>query len=224
MNYHIHEKLIKKVRIMKKLVLGAALAVSSLTFAQQFGIKGGMNVSSLSDDASLSDQKSKIGFNAGLFMNAPLAANFSIQPEIIYTQYGSKGNYTAPVITSNGVVNQEFSSSTHLDYIAVPVMFQYNATPGFYLEAGPEFGLSVSAKNKIKNETTGETLAESDNYKDDINGFNFGLGLGAGYYFTPNIGLTARYVAGLTDIAKDRPDNSDAIRNNTFQVGLAYKF
>ena len=183
-----------------------------------------MNVSSLSKDASLSDQKSKICFNAGVFMNAPLGSNFSIQPELLYTQYGAKGNYTAPVVTTSGVVNQEFSSSTHFDYIALPVMFQYNATPAFYLEAGPEFGLSVSAKDKVKNETTGETLAESDNYKDNINGFNLGLGIGAGYYFTPNVGLTARYVAGLTDVAKNRPSGSDAVRNNTFQVGLAYKF
>ena len=209
---------------MKKLFLGAAVAMSSLAFAQQFGIKGGMNVSSLSKDASLSDQQSKIGFNAGVFMNAPLGSNFSIQPELLYTQYGAKGNYTAPVVTTSGVVNQEFSSSTHFDYIALPVMFQYNATPAFYLEAGPEFGLSLSAKDKVKNETTGETLTESDNYKDNINGFNLGLGIGAGYYFTPNVGLTARYVAGLTDVAKNRPSGSDAVRNNTFQVGLAYKF
>ncbi|MBU4537970.1 MAG: PorT family protein [Weeksellaceae bacterium] len=209
---------------MKKLFLGAAVAMSSLTFAQQFGIKAGMNVSSLSNDSSLSDQQSKIGFNAGVFMNAPLAENFSIQPELIYTQYGAKGTYNADVVTSNGVQNQKFSSATHLDYIALPVMFQYNATPSFYLEAGPEFGLSVSAKDKVKNETTGETLAESDNYKDSINGFNFGVGLGAGYYFTPNVGLTARYVAGLTDIAKDRPSGSDSVKNNVFQVGLAYKF
>lgn len=201
---------------MKKLFLGAAIAVSSLSFAQQFGIKGGMNVSSLSEDASLSDQKSKIGFNAGVFMNAPLAENFSIQPELLYTQYGDKGNAT--------IAGTEYSNSRNLDYIALPVMFQYNATPSFYLEAGPEFGFLVSAKNKTKNETTGETLTESDNYKDDLNGFNFGLGLGAGYYFTPNIGLTARYVAGLTDIAKDRPSGSDAVKNNVFQVGLAYKF
>ena len=67
-------------------------------------------------------------------------------------------------------------------------------------------------------------MAESDNYKDNINGFNLGLGIGAGYYFTPNVGLTARYVAGLTDVAKNRPSGSDAVRNNTFQVGLAYKF
>ncbi|AZI22928.1 PorT family protein [Chryseobacterium taklimakanense] len=201
---------------MKKLFLGAAIAVSSLTFAQQFGAKAGVSVSSLSEDATLSDQKSKVGFNAGLFMNAPLGQNFSIQPELLYSQYGDKAEAT--------VASNKYSYTRSLDYITVPVMFQYNATPEFYLEAGPELGFLVSAKNKVKNETTGNTVTETSNYKDDLNGFNFGLGLGAGYYFTPNIGLTARYVAGFTDIAKDRPSGSDAVRNNVFQAGLAFKF
>lgn len=201
---------------MKKLFLGAAIAVSSLTFAQQFGAKAGVSVSSLSEDATLSDQKSKVGFNAGFFMNAPLGQNFSIQPELLYSQYGDKAEAT--------VASNKYSYTRSLDYITVPVMFQYNATPEFYLEAGPELGFLVSAKNKVKNETTGNTVTETSNYKDDLNGFNFGLGLGAGYYFTPNIGLTARYVAGFTDIAKDRPSGSDAVRNNVFQAGLAFKF
>lgn len=201
---------------MKKLFLGAAIAVSSLTFAQQFGAKAGVSVSSLSEDATLSDQESKVGFNAGLFMNAPLGQNFSIQPELLYSQYGDKAEAT--------VASNKYSYTRSLDYITVPVMFQYNATPEFYLEAGPELGFLVSAKNKVKNETTGNTVTETSNYKDDLNGFNFGLGLGAGYYFTPNIGLTARYVAGFTDIAKDRPSGSDAVRNNVFQAGLAFKF
>ncbi len=200
---------------MKKLFLGAAIAMSSLTLAQQFGIKAGMNVSSLSSEEGLENQKSKIGFNAGLFMNAPIAANFSIQPELIYTQYGDK--YNANVLGNN------YSFTRNLDYIALPIMFQYNATPSFYLEAGPEFGLLVSAKNKLTNQDTNNVIDESRNYKDDLNSFNFGLGLGAGYYFTPNIGLTARYVAGFTDIAKDRPTGS-SVKNNAFQVGLAYKF
>lgn len=203
---------------MKKLFLGAAIAMSSLAFAQQFGIKAGMNVSSVSTEESLSDQGSKIGFNAGVFMNAPLATNFSIQPELLYSQMGDKYDTTMPIS------GDKISGSRHLDYITLPVMFQYNATPAFYLEAGPEFGLLVSAKDKAKNETTNTTIAESENYKDDLNGFNVGLGLGAGYYFTPNVGITARYVAGLTDIAKDRPEGSDSAKNNVFQVGLAYKF
>lgn len=208
---------------MKKLVLGAAIAMSSLTFAQQFGIKAGMNVSSISDDASLSDQGSKIGFNAGLFMNAPLAANFSIQPEILYNNLGSKV-YLSETDINGTTYRNEYAR--HLDYITVPVMFQYNATPSFYLEAGPEFGLMVSAKDKYKSTENGvaQNSVESDISTDNFNTFNFGVGIGAGYYFTPNVGLTARYVAGVTDIAKERPNGSDAVRNNVFQVGLAYKF
>ena len=207
---------------MKKLFLGAAIAMSSLTFAQQFGVKAGMNVSSMSKDEGLSDQGSKIGFNAGVFMNAPIAENFSIQPELLFSQYGEKYDYTVPAT----VVTPEtrYSGATHLDYVTVPVMFQYNVIPNLYLEAGPEFGLLINAKDKYKNETTGETISESGDFKDDLNTFNFGLGLGAGYYFTENIGLTARYVAGFTDIAKDRPSGSDAVKNNVCQVGLAYKF
>lgn len=217
---------------MKKLILGIAVLSTSLAFAQtttttttttrtmssdvRFGIKGGMNVSSLSKDGALEDQGSKIGFNAGVFAHIPVAESFSIQPEVLYSQYGDKYDQV--------VLGNRYSRARHLDYIAVPVMFQYNLVPNFYLEAGPEFGFLVSAKNKFKNETDNNVITESGNYKDSLNGFNVGIGLGAGYYFTDNIGITARYVAGVTDIAKDRPANSDAIRNNVFQVGLAYKF
>lgn len=201
---------------MKKLFLGAAVAMSSLTFAQQFGVKAGMNVSSLSTEEGLSDQGSKIGFNAGVFMNAPIAENFSIQPELLYSQMGDKYNQT--------IAGTTYARSRNLDYITLPVMFQYNATPSFYLEAGPEFGLLVTAKNKYTNESSNNTIGESANYKDDLNSFNAGLGLGAGYYFTPQVGVTARYVAGLTDIFKDGQNGGDAVKNNVFQVGLAYKF
>ena len=204
---------------MKKLFLGAAIAMSSLTFAQQFGIKGGMNVASISKDGTLSDTSSKIGFNAGVFMNAPLAENFSIQPEVLYNDLGSKITYGQ---------NDNNSYSTNLGYISVPVMFQYNATPEFYLEAGPQFSFLVNAKNKLKDGNNNTLVNDWTKLaKDNLNTFDFGLGLGAGYYFTPQFGLTARYVAGMTKIGKD--DNvygqpyKDS-KNNVFQVGLAYKF
>lgn len=217
---------------MKKLVLGAAIAMSSLTFAQQFGLKAGMNVSSLSKDASMSDTKSKIGFNAGVFMNAPLAESFSIQPELLYSQMGNKATVTTTSTVGANTITTKTTGSTDLDYVTLPVMFQYKATPNFYLEAGPEFGLMVSGKSKgdrTVTTTNGGASTEVSSsstldIKDDLNTFNFGVGIGAGYYFTPNVGLTARYVAGVTDIAKDRPSGSDAVRNNVFQVGLAYKF
>ena len=204
---------------MKKLFLAAAVAMSSLAFAQQFGIKGGMNVSSISKDGGLSDTASKIGFNAGLFLNAPLSANFSIQPEILYNDLGSKVTYGA---------NDQNSYSTNLGYIAVPIMFQYNATPAFYLEAGPQFSFLVNANSKLKDGNNNTNVTDwSETAKDNLNTFDFGVGIGAGYYFTPQLALTARYVAGVTKIGKDdnvfgRPYIDS--KNNNFQVGLAYKF
>lgn len=206
---------------MKKLFLGAAIAASSIAFGQQFGVKAGVNISSVSKD-TWEDSKSKVGFNAGVFMNAPLAENFSIQPEVLYSQYGAK--------TTTKLLNQTYSSTMSLDYITVPVMFQYNATPEFYLEAGPEFGFLVSAKNKFENESTGNSNTSKD-FKDSLNTFNFGVGIGLGYNITPEFGINARYIAGLNDFTdndkwvkvdgtKDEANN----KNGAFQIGLTYKF
>ncbi|WP_300685891.1 porin family protein [Chryseobacterium sp.] len=212
---------------MKKLILGLALTAGTLAFAQQktstnpvtFGVKGGMNVSSLSNGADLSDSKSKIGFNAGVFANIPVASNFSVQPEVIYNDLGSK--VTREYSALGNTYRSEYSRN--LGYVAVPVMFQYNATPEFFLEAGPEFGFLVSAKDKFKNSTNNDSSTQIATLnKDDFQTFNFGIGIGAGYYFLPNLGITARYTAGLTDIYKN--NSGDSVKNDVFQVGLAYKF
>lgn len=183
---------------MKKVFVTAALAMFAVVNAQTFGLKGGLNVSSISN---AEDTKAKVGFGGGLFMNAPIAPAFSIQPELLYNMKGVKGD---------GV-----DITLDLDYISVPVMFQYNATPQFYLEAGPEFSFLVNAK--------GKSQGISVDVKDNINSFDAGIGLGLGYYFVPNFGLSARYVAGLTEVLKDNPDSKTSA-NNVFTVGLAYKF
>lgn len=196
---------------MKKIFLGLALIAGTFTFAQKtstntassspirFGLKAGLNVSSL----TASGWNSKAGFYGGVFANIPVAQDFSVQPEILYSGMGAKAKSNSDV-------------KANLDYIAVPVMFQYNALPNLYLEAGPQFGFLISAKAKYQ--------SNSVDIKDETKTFDFGLGLGAGYYFTQNIGVNVRYVAGLSDIAKDRPSGSDSNKNGAFQVGLAYKF
>lgn len=195
---------------MKKILFGLALVAGTFTFAQKtsasssspvrFGLKAGLNISSLSD----SDFNSKAGFYGGVFANIPVAQDFSFQPEVLYSGMGAKFK-----ANSDAKIN--------LDYISVPLMLQYNALPNLYLEAGPQFSFLINSKLKYKSNST--------DGKDIFKGFDFGLGIGAGYYFTDNIGVTARYVAGLTDVMKNRPDLSeDKAKNGAFQVGLAYKF
>lgn len=230
---------------MKKLFLGLGLVAGTFAFAQTsptFGLKAGVNISSISDDG-YEDSKSKAGFYGGVFMNAPLSEQFSIQPEVLYSQMGAKTVATSTGTIAGTTTTMRNSASLNLDYITVPVMFQFHATPNFYLEAGPEFGFLVGAKGKGDMTTTtttagGASSTSSESYssrdlKDYYSGFNMGAGLGLGFNFTENFGINARYVAGFTDINK-KSDGSDGTtstnndnnknRNNTFQVGLSYKF
>ena len=225
---------------MKKLFLGAAVAMSSFALAQTgntygatsgtadspltFGIKAGLNVSSISKDGYES-AKSKVGFAGGVFANIPVAESFNIQPELLYSMMGAKTN------TKIGGVTYE--NTQNLDYITIPVMFQYRFIPEFYIEAGPEFGFLVNAKFKDEVKTDFINGIGNRDLKDYRSTFNMGAGIGLGYDFTPNIGVNARYIAGFTDINK-KPDGSEGNtgwyngdnknRNNAFQFGLYYKF
>ncbi|OCA73814.1 porin family protein [Chryseobacterium arthrosphaerae] len=193
---------------MKKILFGLALVAGTFTFAQKtaasspvrFGLKAGLNISTVSGG----DSSSKAGFYGGAFANIPVAQDFSFQPEVLYSGMGAKAKANSDL-------------KVNLDYISIPLMLQYNALPNLYLEAGPQFSFLINSKLKYKSNST--------DGKDVFKGFDFGLGIGAGYYFTQNIGVSARYVAGLTDVIKNRPDLSDdKSKNGVFQIGLAYKF
>lgn len=184
---------------MKKLLLSLAIISSALFFAQKFGVKAGLNLSTINTD----DSKVKAGFYGGVLMNVPVASHFSVQPEVLYNGIGTK-------------VKGNNDLQTNLSYISVPVMFQYNATPQFYLEAGPQFSFLIDSK--FKNGST------SVNGKDYIKSFDFGIGIGAGYFFIQSLGVTARYVAGVGDVIKEIGGMQPKGKNNVFQIGLVYKF
>ncbi|RKF37142.1 opacity protein [Sphingobacterium siyangense] len=198
---------------MKKQLISLCLVIGAIAFAQstggpRFGIKAGGNLSGLTG----SDSRSKLGFYAGAFVNFPLSGVFSIQPEVVYSQQGAKLNDR---YFFGGIFTATEMRQT-LEYINVPLMVQYKATPKFYLEAGPEFGFLINAK--FKEHFLGESLSRDN--KDLLNTFNFGAGIGLGYKFTPNLGVNVRYIAGLSKISKD--DLGDSSKNTNFQFGLTY--
>lgn len=201
---------------MKKLFLGLAVVAGSMAFAQQFGVKAGGDLSHLSGkDAK--ETNSRFGYYAGVFANVPVGKDFSIQPEVLYNSLGFK-------TIDAEINNTKLTQSNSLDYVSIPVMVQYNVVPNFYVEAGPEFSFLVAAKSKAKvsGSIAGINIpTASVSVKDAFNTFNFGMGIGAGYNFTKNIGINARYTAGLTDI--DKVDNASA-KVNGLQLGVNYKF
>jgi len=199
---------------MKKHLISLGIVIGTMSFAQstdgpRFGVKAGGNLSSFTGG----DSKSKIGFYAGALVNIPISDAFSVQPEVVYSQQGAKAKDDYEMATYT-VKNMEQT----LSYINVPVMLQYNVTPEFYLEAGPEFGLLVNAQ--AKGDINGSSYKA--NNKDSMKSFNFGAGIGLGYRFTENLGVNVRYIAGVTKILKN--DFGDSSKNTNFQLGLNYYF
>ena len=196
---------------MKKIFAMLGLTLMSLAYSQSFGVKGGANISTISKENTWGDTNSKIGFYAGLYMNAPVNALFSIQPELIYNNMGVK--YT----------NGNTSHTLNLNYLSMPIMFQFELIPKFYVEGGPQFGVLIGNKNKYVSDS--KTIIEKD--KDAYNQLDLSGGIGLGFKFN-NMAIGARYIIGFTDIKKNGStswNNSDKqLRNSGFQIGLQYGF
>ena len=166
-----------------------------------FGIKGGLNVSSLhfGDNTSLD---SKIGFHVGGLAHIHASKTWAIQPEIFYSLEGAKGT-----LPNNNKLTY------NLSYINVPVLLQYFFDNGFRLEGGPQMGFLLSAKTKTGNLTVDNKGFEST---------AFSIPLGIGYLTTEGLGFDARYVFGLSNINDNK--NGPTIQSNVFQFGIFYQF
>jgi opacity protein-like surface antigen len=99
-------------------------------------------------------------------------------------------------------------------------MFKYYAAERFSLEAGPQLGFLTSSK--MKTEVIGQSVTQ--NVKSLFESIDFGLNIGAGYYFTKNVSLGARYNFGLANVGKNEEGSNDSIKNSVFSVSLGYKF
>lgn len=215
---------------MKKVFLGLGLVLGTMAFAQQttvnngtqpirFGIKAGGNYSYISD-GNFKDTDGKFGFNGGVYMNARLSDKWNFQPEVIYNYMGAKSTTTA-------LDGTDVKHETNLGYISVPLMMQFNVTPQFYFEAGPELSYLVNANNKLKEGNTTTTNDWSNKAMDNLKRFNAGGAIGMGYRITDHVGINARYTASFTNLGKD--DNPvghyfHESKNRNVQLGLSYTF
>ena len=189
---------------MKKVFLSFLLAASfaGASAQVQFGVKAGANIANMiGDDAG--DAKSKFGFNAGAFVEIPVAEQFSVKPELVYSLQGAKAE----------IDELDEDVKTNLSYLNIPILAKYNISEGFFAETGPQIGFLMSAKAKAGDEDT--------DIKDAFKSTDFAWALGVGYELAQGLGFNARYNLGLSKIGEE----GDAkVKNGVFQFGVFYKF
>lgn len=208
---------------MKKLVL-LAVALLGFGFANaqiKFGAKAGLNLSTLATSSYSTD--AKVGFHIGGFAEIKIADKFALQPELLLSLQGGKTSSRYDYFFEN-----YYSENTRdLLYLNLPVMAKFYVIEKLSVEAGPQVGFLLSAKQNIGNYYDYDNnddyySTRSSNVKGEYKGIDFGFNLGATYNFTKHIGASLRYTIGLADI-NDLPDGNDT-KNNVLAASFNYTF
>jgi hypothetical protein len=171
----------------------------------EFGLEGGFNFSTISGMESNDMQRA---FNLGLYFDIRLKDQWKLYTGVlIRSRQGIEDLTTddldflgATVYPVSGDYNQQ------LNTFLVPALLKYKFPNRFYIEAGPQFGLTTKAFIVYESEVDDtEALIKEEN-TDKVNKFDVGAVAGFGYKLLPDIGMTLgiKYYHGFLDVYKDR--------------------
>lgn len=187
---------------MKKLfcviAIIACFVFSSRAQQTHFGVKAGLNLSSVEVSSGGGDYGTKAGVHLGGLAHIHITPHFALQPELVYSTQGGK------------IDDDQYLK---LNYINVPLLAQYMVNDGFRLQTGPQLGFLTMAKSKM-----GDVEVKRN---DDFSSVDFSWAFGASYLFPQGWGIDARYNLGITDVAES---NTYDAKNRVFQLGLFYQF
>jgi len=199
---------------MKKLILAVLAAGSFFTASAQskttFGVSAGVNFAKITasvDGLSGSGSSGSLtSFSVGVFADAPIGGNFTIQPGLYYTGKGGASSESGE------------DGKLKLNYLQVPVNFVYNAPIGggkIFLGAGPYVGLGLNAKS------TGGSESADLEFGTDVKRTDFGATGLVGVRFNNGLLLKANYDLGLSNIL---PDNELGVKSKNRVFGLSVGF
>jgi len=163
----------------------------------QMGVKFGGLVANLSGDGT-DELAAMPNFQAGFFMEIDLTKDVQVQPELLFTVYGFRQN-------SGDTPN------VRLNYVALPIIVKYFVSDTFSIDAGPQVGLLVTAKNG-----TG-SMAD---VKSDFHERDFGVNLGASLNISDKVAASLRYYFGLTDVSSADTKNFNKALQFAFQFKI----
>jgi len=206
---------------MKKILLSAIAVVALGTAAKaqdmKFGVKAGVNISTYGGD--IKDRDSRAGAHVGVLAEFKLTENFAIQPEVVFSMQGADRKFTEGTTVTE--------DEQRLNYLNIPIAAKYYITEGLSVQAGPQIGFLLSAKQEGTETSPGASVDYSNDNKDAYESVDFSVFGGLGYDLPMGVFFQARYAAGLSNILKDANvgDSSDfKVQNNVFSVSVGYKF
>ena len=208
-------------KFLSLVFLVAAMMFATSANAQvKFGLKGGLNVTSMSFSEDVFDASNKTGFFVGPMVKVTVPiVGLSFDAAALYDQKEADVKYNIDGELGKTTVRQKS--------INIPVNVRYgfglSSLANAFLFAGPQWGINVGDKNFKWNETSSYSLKKS----------NFSVNVGAGVTLLSHLQISANYniacgksadaslskaVDAVTNAGKDKS------HNNSWQIALGYWF
>ena len=199
-------------RILTLVMLLTALTVGTQAQRLKFGVKGGLDVISMSFNEQVFDTSNKAGWFIGPTLQVNLIGGLGADIAAFYDQKTAEVN----------------SESIKMKSVLIPLNVRYKfglgQTVGIYVAAGPQFGFNVGdSEFKWTDKSSYENTFQ-------LKKSNFSVNLGAGVYVTKHleVGFAYNIAMGKTADAswKQAWDTvkTDDTKAKSWQISAAYFF
>lgn len=207
---------------MKKILslvfmVAAMLYATSVNAQIKFGLKGGLNVTSMSFSEDVFDASNKTGFFVGPMVKVTVPiVGLSFDAAALYDQKEAK-------VKANGDDLDLTGKNVKQQSINIPVNVRYgfglSSLANAFVFAGPQWGINVGDKNFKWADTASYSLKKS----------NFSVNVGAGVTLLSHLQISANYNIACGKTAEVNLLNGvgkaiDKSNNNSWQIALGYWF
>lgn len=205
--------------------------------AQNWGVRGSMNVSNLSTEmkagkgVSVSDEEGmngKVGARIGIVVNGDRPGKFNFQSGLYLSMLGAKNKAEQGGSKIKEVDNLLYLQMPVLGCLSFPLK---NPDSKWQFMFGPYFGYGVSGKSKLTQD--GKTVKVDLFKKVDndfgarggalLNRFDFGLSVGTGFLLR-KVYLGMSYDFGLVNIVNKDVQEDLVVKNKNFSINMGVNF
>ncbi|MEK6481999.1 porin family protein [Catalinimonas sp. 4WD22] len=178
-----------------------------------FGIRAGLNFSSLNDNEVLNSDP-QTGLHLGFFGRYQFSRRLSAKAELIYSMQGARDDDFS--------IFEEYS--VNLNYLRLPILAEFMVTNNLRIEIGPYVAVLLSSRQSFSDLQAegGNELIMTD--KAETNYVDAGMGIGASYEFPSGFGLGARYTQGFADALGNDFFGGASGSNTIFQTSAYFTF
>ena len=200
-------------RVARAVIGGVFLILPVSAFAQEIGVKAGVNFASLPpEEDEHPDIPPRLGPVGGVWVRTAPANRFSFQAEGLFSEKGTHWNFSPDV-----------SIEIRVRYIEIPLLARADvggsaSTTRVFVIGGaaPAFKLSARARSEFFGEEGTRDAGRN------IEPFDLGLVGGFGVEFGRGL-IEARYTHGLLRINTDDNEPNDRLNNRVFSVTVGFR-